>query len=223
METHAEDSPSTALPLLYVDEGILVLDKAAGLLAVSGRGPEKQDCLSSRVQAVYPDALVVHRLDMSTSGLMVMALGIDAQRRLNAAFAQRRVFKRYTAVVAGPMRATGPGVWSTIQLPIRADWERRPVRVIDPAAGKPSITRWRLLESNTLANTTRVSLEPLTGRSHQLRVHLQALGHPILGDALYGSGAIARAAPRLLLHATVLAFRHPLSGRAMGFESPPDF
>ena len=226
MGLHPEPAGSASFSLRYGDEGILVLDKPSGLLAVPGRGPDKQDCLSARVQAVYPDALVVHRLDMATSGLLVMALGIEVQRTLNAAFANRQVHKRYVAVVHGQPDEESDFLtetWQTIDLPIRVDWERRPLRIIDPVAGQHSTTRWRVLERDATRNTARLLLEPLTGRSHQLRVHLQALGHPILGDSLYAPLPIARTAPRLLLHASALALEHPLTGRAMAFESPPDF
>ena len=175
----------------HLDADLLVVDKPAGLLAVPGRGEDKQDCLSARVQKIYPGALVVHRLDMATSGLMLMARNPAAQRKLSLAFAERRVHKRYVAVVHG--RLMSPVVsesdaegWGLIDLPIAVDWPNRPLRVIDHATGKPSQTRWRVDSQDAQAQTTRLQLEPLTGRSHQLRVHLLALGHPIVGDALYG-------------------------------------
>lgn len=202
---------------LHHDQALLVLDKPSGLLAVPGRGPDKQDSLSSRVQARYPDALIVHRLDMSTSGLMVMALTPAAQRTLSKAFAAREVHKRYIAVVAGLLEPP-PDAWGMIDLPIIVDWPNRPRRVVDRVAGKPSQTRWRVLGYENGA--TRVELEPLTGRTHQLRVHMQALGHPILGDALYGSG---QAAQRLLLHAQSLAFAHPATGETVEFDCAPPF
>jgi len=216
---------AAGLPVVYVDEALIVLNKPAGLLSVPGRGQDKQDCLSTRVQDMYADALVVHRLDMSTSGLLVMARGAHAQRALNGAFAQRAVHKRYVAVVAGHAPASGNdgSGWGSIELPIRVDWERRPLRIIDPVLGKPSTTRWCVLAHDRVADTTRLALEPVTGRSHQLRVHLQALGHPILGDALYAPAHIAARAPRLLLHAEHLAFAHPVGGHAMAFTSPADF
>src|SRR5512139_1038736 len=169
---------------LYVDDALLVVDKPSGLLAVPGRGADKQDCLSARVQARYPDALIVHRLDMATSGLMVIARGAAAQRQLSKAFAAREVKKRYIAVVAGRLHAP-PENWGTIDLPIIVDWPNRPLRIVDHHHGKPSLTRWRVLGHDEAGPATRVELEPVTGRSHQLRVHLRALGHPILGDALY--------------------------------------
>ena len=207
---------------LYADDTLLVLDKPSGLLAVPGRGPDKQDCLSARVQARYPDALIVHRLDMATSGLMVMARGSTAQRALSRAFAAREVSKRYVAIVAGRLDAA-PGGWGTIDLPIIVDWPNRPMRIVDHLLGKPSLTRWRVLGYDVTGSNTRVELEPVTGRSHQLRVHLRELGHPILGDTLYAPPAVQIQAGRLLLHACVLHFAHPLTGEALSFESPAPF
>jgi len=213
--------------LLHADDSLLVLDKPAGLLAVPGRGEGKQDCLSARVQAAFPDALIVHRLDQATSGLMLMARGAAMQRALSRAFESREVHKRYVAVVEGCMPSSDAGNgnrgWGLIDLPIIVDWPRRPLRIIDNERGKPSQTRWRVLGFDAAANTTRVELEPVTGRSHQLRVHLQALGHPILGDALYAPAEVQAKAPRLLLHAAALRFTHPGSGLEMSFESAPAF
>ncbi|MDI1237373.1 MAG: pseudouridine synthase [Polaromonas sp.] len=212
--------------LVHADAALLVLAKPAGLLAVPGRGEDKQDCLSARVQASYPDALVVHRLDMATSGLMLMARSISIQRALGALFERRQIHKRYIAVVDGQPAAatgTGPGGWSLIDLPIVVDWPRRPLRIIDAERGKPSQTRWRAVAVDAATHSTRVELEPLTGRSHQLRVHLQALGHPILGDRLYAPENVQARAPRLLLHASALGFVHPVSGLPMEFDSPAPF
>ena len=210
--------------LIHADDSLLVLDKPPGVLSVPGRGEDKQDCLSRRVQTRYCDALIVHRLDMATSGLMLMARGIGMQRALSRLFERREIHKRYVAVVEGqPTPAPGPDGWSLIDLPIGLDWPRRPLRVLDAAHGKPSRTRWRTLAFDESANSTRIELEPVTGRSHQLRVHLQALGHPILGDALYAPEAVRAKATRLLLHASVLRFRQPDSGETMRFESVPDF
>lgn len=211
-----------ALPLVHADDALLVLNKPAGLLAVPGRGPDKQDCLAARVQQHYPDAKVVHRLDMATSGLMLMARGIDAQRTLSRAFENREVHKRYIAVVDGLLQPCA-GTWGLIELPIIVDWPRRPLRIIDAERGKPSSTRWRVLENDVANNTTRLELEPVTGRSHQLRVHLQALGHPILGDALYAGAAVQARASRLLLHARTLELAHPVTGIALAFDSPAPF
>jgi tRNA pseudouridine32 synthase/23S rRNA pseudouridine746 synthase len=208
------------LTVLYADEALLVLDKPSGLLSVPGRGEDKQDCLSARAQSLYPDALIVHRLDMATSGLMVLARGLSAQRSLNAAFAERRVSKRYVAVVDGTL-APPSDTWGVINLPILVDWPNRPRRMIDHAQGKPSTTRWRVLSHH--AATTRVELEPITGRSHQLRVHLLALGHPILGDALYADSRVQALSNRLLLHACALELAHPVSGEPMRFVSTENF
>lgn len=210
-----------SLPLRYADDTLLVLDKPSGLLAVPGRGADKQDCLSARVQAHFPDALIVHRLDMATSGLMVMARGPAVQRALSMAFAARAVEKRYIAVVAGRMQPPAEA-WGVIDLPILVDWPNRPLRIVDHQAGKPSVTRWRVLE-NDGTFSTRVELHPVTGRSHQLRVHLHALGHPILGDALYAPADVQALSARLLLHAKSLRFAHPATGEALVFESAAPF
>jgi len=207
---------------LYADDTLLVFDKPSGLLAVPGRGADKQDCLSARAQARYPDALIVHRLDMATSGLMVMARGPAAQRELSKAFSAREVKKRYIAIVAGRLEAPPEG-WGIIDLPIIVDWPNRPLRIVDHQFGKPSVTRWRVLGNNGIGLSTRVELEPATGRSHQLRVHLRELGHPILGDALYAPPDVQALSGRLLLHAWSLGFVHPLSGQRLAFECPAPF
>jgi len=218
------EPPPTAsgVPVVYVADAFVVLNKPSGMLSVPGRGPEKQDCLSSRVQTLFPDALVVHRLDMATSGLLVMARGALAQRRLNDAFAQREVHKRYIAWVSGQLETPGD-IWRDIDLPIIVDWPNRPLRVIDHQRGQASVTRVRTLQSDPARNRTLVELEPITGRSHQLRVHLQAIGHPILGDALYAPEAEAAMAERLQLHASDLAFPHPDTGVLVHFECGADF
>lgn len=213
------------ITVLHADETLLVLEKPAGLLCVPGKGEDKQDCLSSRVQQRYPDARVVHRLDMATSGLVLMARGIEVQRALSLAFEQRRVHKRYTAVVSGVLPNTVPdNGWNTIDLPLLLDWQNRPRSVVNHTEGKPSLTRWRLADaqSGDPPNTTRLALEPITGRSHQLRVHLQAIGHPIVGDPLYGPAA-PDPAQRLLLHAQAIGFPHPTTGEAMAFVAPCPF
>lgn len=205
------------LPQLHLDDALLVVDKPAGLPSVPGRAPGLLDCMASRVQALVPDALVVHRLDMATSGLLVFARHKAVQRALSHAFAQREVSKGYVAVVAGEL-AHDRG---EIDLPLIADWPNRPLQKVDREAGKPSLTQYRVLSRHN--GHTRVALSPLTGRSHQLRVHLQALGHPILGDTLYAPPEVVALSPRLLLHASALAFRHPVTGEAMRFESPVPF
>jgi tRNA pseudouridine32 synthase/23S rRNA pseudouridine746 synthase len=214
------DTPAPSV--LFADAALLVLDKPAGLLSVPGRGADKQDCLSRRVQALYPDALVVHRLDMATSGLIIMARGADNQRLLSKAFAERQVRKRYVALVDGLLQE-GIGALRSIDLPISVDWPHRPRRVIDFAHGKASITTLRVLSYDLAQGTTRLALEPVTGRSHQLRVHLQAIGHPILGDALYASAAAQAKSGRLALHAESLTLAHPQTGVPLTLQSPPAF
>ncbi len=171
------------------------------------------------MQTGFADALVVHRLDMSTSGLMLFARGAAAQRVLSAAFAARAVHKRYVAVAHGRVGAAK----GEIDLPLLADWPNRPKQKVDRAAGKPSLTRWRVLACDAARDATRLELEPVTGRAHQLRVHLLAIGHPILGDALYAPPQVLAQADRLLLHASSLRFAHPVSGAQIALESTPPF
>lgn len=209
----------------YEDDELLVLEKPSGLLCVPGRGPDKQDCLSARAQSHWSNALIVHRLDQATSGLLIMARNLAVQRALSLAFEKKQIQKHYEAVVAGHLGALAAD-WQLIDLPIAADWERRPLRVIDAELGKSSQTLWRALAHECKAQDqacTRVLLSPLTGRTHQLRVHLAAVGHPILGDALYASTEIAAQSPRLLLHAKMLRFKHPINGQILEFESKPPF
>ena len=208
--------------LIAEDEDLLVLNKPAGLLCVPGRGPDKQDCLSARVQAVYPEALVVHRLDMATSGLVLMARHAQAQRTLSQAFEQRQCDKHYEAIVEGHLGR--PGVdWSVIDQAIQVDWPRRPLRVIHPQ-GQASQTRWRVIEHlmRNDAPCTRLALSPITGRTHQLRLHMQHIGHPIVGDALYGSAPDDGRA-RLLLHACALSLPHPRTQARVNWTSPAPF
>jgi tRNA pseudouridine32 synthase/23S rRNA pseudouridine746 synthase len=215
-------SDGLAAPVLvHVDAHCIVADKPAGLLCVPGRGEDKQDCLAARIQAMYPDALVVHRLDMATSGLWLMARGVEMQRRLSRAFERREVHKRYAAVVSGEIKPHGD--WQVIDLPLAADWPNRPRQQVDRERGRPSVTRWRATGPGPLPGTTRVDLEPLTGRSHQLRVHLQAIGHPIVGDQLYAPPTVAQAASRLLLHANRLRLQHPATDSAMQWDASVPF
>jgi tRNA pseudouridine32 synthase/23S rRNA pseudouridine746 synthase len=203
--------------IVHVDEAFLIAEKPAGLPTVPGRPVELHDCLWARVQARFPDALVVHRIDMGTSGLVVFARHAQAQRALNLAFEKRRVGKTYVALAAGHIAADR----GEIDLPLAADWPARPRQKVDHDHGRPALTRWRVLERH--AAHTRVELTPLTGRSHQLRVHLAALGHPLLGDPLYASPDVEAALPRLALHAHTLAFTHPRLGTPQVFTSPVPF
>lgn len=211
--------PNDGLDISYVDPALLVVNKPSGLLSVPGRGDDKQDCLARRVQAAFPEARIVHRLDLHTSGLLIMARGSPMQRQLSRLFAARRIEKRYLAVVEGALPA-GNGI---IELPLLADWPRRPRQKVDFVAGKPARTRYRLLQYDPVDDASRVALWPETGRTHQLRVHLQAIGHPIVGDTLYGSRAAALPKTRLLLHADYLSLPHPLGGHCLCIASPPPF
>ncbi|UUX93959.1 RluA family pseudouridine synthase [Aquabacterium sp. J223] len=213
--------------VLWRDAHLLVAVKPAGLLSVAGRGPEGQDCLHHRLLPRWPDARVVHRLDMGTSGLMLFACSDAAQRRLSMAFERRQVDKRYVAVADGHLApADGDGGWGRIELPLGADWPARPRQRVDHAHGKPSLTRWKVLAHGHLPDgrpVTRLLLAPVTGRSHQLRVHLAAIGHPLLGDPLYASPAVEAAAPRLMLHASALALPHPAVALRLALDSRPPF
>lgn len=205
--------------IIHVDDYLVVLDKPAGLLSVPGRGPAHADNLATRVQAEFPDARIVHRLDMATSGLLIMARGLEMERRLSIAFQQRRVEKRYLAVVAGrPAPEVGE-----IALPLIADWPNRPRQKVDFESGKPSLTHYTLLSHDSALSCSRIELRPHTGRSHQLRVHMMAIGHPILGDELYGDIGSRNAADRLLLHASELTLHHPLTGTTLHLESEVPF
>ena len=212
------------LQIIHLDADLIVINKPPGLLSVPGRGPDKQDCVLHRLHAVgHPEALIVHRLDMATSGLLLLARSPAAQRSLSMAFEARQVGKRYVAVVQGFMEgamdeAGAPGGWQQIDLPLLTDWPNRPRQKVDQALGKPSRTRWQVLSRDATADTTRLALEPLTGRSHQLRVHLLALGHPIVGDAMYGPPEAALVA-RLLLHASHLE----LPDRHLNLHCPAEF
>lgn len=210
--------PDSGLQFIFVDEHLLIVDKPAGLLSVPGRGEDKADCLVSRVQAEFPGALAVHRLDMATSGLLVLARNEAMHKAFSRLFRERAVAKRYVAVLDGLLEQTE----GEVDLPLICDWPNRPRQKVDFDIGKHSLTKFRLLSCDSSTNTSRFELEPITGRSHQLRVHMAALGHPILGDDLYGR----QGAPdpgRLLLHATDLAFAHPASGEAMRFHCSPPF
>jgi len=195
----------TGLDICYQDSQLLIVNKPAGLLSVPGRGEHRQDCLATRVQQAFPQALVAHRLDMETSGLMMFALSADMQRNLGRLFETRAIRKQYVAIVQG----TPPQTRGEISLPLRCDWPNRPKQIVDHELGKPSLTRYQVDSCNTAEQISRLTLHPATGRTHQLRVHLYAIGHPILGDRLYGDKQSVAASPRLLLHAEALAFHHP--------------
>ena len=199
--------------LLYHDDTLLVLNKPSELLSVPGRGEERYDSLQIRVQAVFPDALIVHRLDMSTSGIMIMARGKEMQRSLNKAFASRDVYKKYIAVVDGIVESTH----GSVDLPLITDWPNRPKQKVDYQLGKPSLTHYAVLQRDQNNNVTRLELRPQTGRSHQLRVHMLAIGQTILGDNLYANSSVLNKAPRLQLHAEELRFLHPENDKMMSF------
>ena len=204
----AYNPPQDPLVILHDDHEVLLVDKPSGLLSVPGKGPELADCLIARVQAVFPMALLVHRLDRDTSGVMIFALTPHAQRHLGLQFEKRQTKKTYVARVWGNLaEKTG-----TVDLPLIVDWPNRPLQMVDHENGKQAVTDWRVI--GTKDNETRVRLMPRTGRSHQLRVHMLALGHPILGDPFYAKGA-AGDYPRLMLHSQTLQFRHPDGGQGM--------
>ena len=206
----------TDFELVHFDESLLVVNKPAGLLSVPGKGAGQLLNLTSMLRHQFADLQVVHRLDQATSGLMLFARNANVQRSLSMAFERRQVHKRYMAVVNG-LVADEEGV---IEAPLAADWPRRPRQMVDPDKGKPSVTRWNVVQRET--STTRLLLEPVTGRSHQLRVHMQFMGHPILGDGLYGEAAASEPG-RLLLHATQLSFCHPVTGAELVLHSAAPF
>ncbi len=208
--------PTAPLKLLHHDHEILLVDKPAGLLSVPGKGEHLADCLITRVQAVFPEALLVHRLDRDTSGVMVFGLSRHAQRHLGLQFEKRQMKKTYIARVWGHVaEKTG-----TVDLPLIVDWPNRPLQMVDHENGKSAITDWRVLRLGD--NETRLRLTPQTGRSHQLRVHMRELGHPILGDPFYATGK-ALNAPRLMLHAESLRLRHPDGGKGLTFKAKCGF
>lgn len=209
-------SPSNApLNILHQDEDLLIVDKPAGLLSVPGR--DLPDSLQSRLKDIYPESLLVHRLDMATSGVMVFARNKAAQRHLGLQFERRHTSKSYIARVAGKVA----GDSGRINLPLIADWPNRPRQMVSFENGKPSLTDWEVLKRSE--SSTRLALHPITGRSHQLRVHCWAIGHPILGDRIYALDDIFKAEPTLQLHAWKLGLRHPKDGTAVMFETPCPF
>ena len=225
--------PDVGLQIAYQDDDLLAIDKPSGLLAVPGRTPLLQDCLATRVFQRYPQALVVHRLDEATSGLMLFALNAQMQRALGHAFEERLVEKTYVAVVNGIVLHDN----GTVDAPLGADWPLRPLQKVDAANGKPAVTHWKVISRDWAQQTSRVQLRPEAGRTHQLRVHMQSMGHPICGDMLYGDMLFGGNAPsstypspvtfeatkRLMLHAWGLQFAHPVYGLTMQIESALPF
>jgi tRNA pseudouridine32 synthase / 23S rRNA pseudouridine746 synthase len=216
---HAEPTLAPLAPgwIVHIDAHLLVLNKPSGLLSVPAKPPGPQDCLEARAKAAFPEALLVHRLDMDTSGLMVLARTRLAQRHLGWQFERRQIRKTYVARVAGRIE----GEAGRIELPLICDWPNRPKQMVCFERGREAITEWRVLAREAAA--TRVELRPRTGRSHQLRVHMLALGHPILGDGFYADGPALRAAPRLQLHASDLTLMHPDGGAWTSFTAPVPF
>ncbi len=206
------------LRVVHADDALLAIDKPAGLLSVPGRGADKADCAVARVQAQFPDAHTVHRLDMATSGLLLFARGGAMQRALSVMFEAREVVKHYEAVVDGWVAQDA----GEIDLPLLADWPQRPRQKVDHVQGKPSLTRFRVLRRDPATHSTRLALQPLTGRTHQLRVHLLAIGHPIVGDALYATHD-EPTVTRLMLHATRLELQHPVTSQALTLVSAAPF
>ncbi|MCW8842589.1 MAG: pseudouridine synthase [Rhodobacteraceae bacterium] len=209
--------PQSPLDVIHEDHELLIVNKPAGLLSVPGKGPELADCLISRVQVAFPTALLVHRLDRDTSGVMVFGLTPHAQRHLGLQFEKRMTKKTYVARVDGRLEPRD----GTVDLPLIVDWERRPRQMVDHENGKQAITGWRVVKYGE--HETRVRLMPKTGRSHQLRVHMLALGHVILGDPLYAEGAALDRVDRLMLHSEELRLRHPDGGKGMRFRAKAPF
>ena len=208
--------PNDPLDILHQDHELLVVNKPSGLLSVPGKGAHLADCLIARIQAAFPDALLVHRLDRDTSGVMVFAMTPHAQRHLGLQFEKRQTKKTYVAILHGHLdQRTG-----TVDLPLIVDWPNRPLQMVDHEKGKEAVTDWKVQRYED--GNTRVRLYPRTGRSHQLRVHMREIGHPIKGDPFYATGD-ARNAPRLMLHAEELRLRHPDGGKGIRFRAPCPF
>jgi len=209
---------NNGLEVLYLDEYLIIVNKPSGLLSVPGRGIEKSDCLLSRVKIEYPNADIVHRLDMPTSGIIIFSLQTDIQKSLSKLFEQRKINKQYIAKVHGELECSS----GIINLPLIADWPNRPKQKVDFMSGKPSKTDYQLISTDSNTNSI-VKLLPITGRSHQLRVHMAALGNPILGDTLYGNDESSEASSRLLLHAENISFIHPATDVEISINCPADF
>jgi tRNA pseudouridine32 synthase/23S rRNA pseudouridine746 synthase len=210
------------LDIIFQDDDIVVLNKSSGILSVPGRLPEHQDCLQNRVQRVLPTATVVHRLDMATSGIIIMALNKLAHVFISRQFEQRKTQKSYIARIFGRVKE----IEGSVDLPLICDWPNRPKQKVDHENGKQSLTHYKVLSYNELTSgeeSSLVELTPITGRSHQLRVHMLALGHPILGDRLYATGPALAASSRLQLHAKNLRLAHPVTGELLNFVAPCPF
>ncbi|HSF64273.1 MAG TPA: RluA family pseudouridine synthase [Paracoccaceae bacterium] len=208
--------PDTPLVIVFEDATLIVADKPSGLLSVPGKLEGRQDCLQSRLAAAYPRALLVHRLDCDTSGVIIFAKTKAAQGALGKQFESRQTEKTYVARVYGDLRPDK----GRVDLPLCADWPNRPRQMVSHDHGRPAQTDWQVIARTP--GETRVRLHPLTGRSHQLRVHMAELGHPILGDPIYATGP-ARDAPRLMLHAESLTLTHPETGQRVTFTAPCPF
>jgi tRNA pseudouridine32 synthase/23S rRNA pseudouridine746 synthase len=208
--------PTDPLDVIHADHEILIVNKPSGLLSVPGKGPHLADCLIARVQDAFPTALLIHRLDRDTSGVMIFALTPHAQRHIGLQFEKRQTKKTYVARVAGRLEPkTG-----TVDLPLIVDWPNRPLQKVCHETGKAAQTDWRVLKAND--DESRVRMFPKTGRSHQLRVHMLSLGHPILGDPFYATGA-SLDHPRLMLHSEELRLRHPDGGEGGRFRAKAPF
>lgn len=208
-----------AVAILYQDQDILLVNKPSGLLSVPGRHPANKDCVISRVQENYSDARIVHRLDMDTSGIMVLARNADSHRQLSRQFEHREITKQYIADVYGELQHDS----GSVDLPIMTDWPNRPLQKIDHQHGKKALTHYQVLERNTELHSSRLLLKPVTGRSHQLRIHLAEIGHPILGCDFYAHEQALAMSPRLLLHAQQLCFKHPVSDEQIVGDCPSPF
>mgnify|MGYP001567862742 FL=1 len=207
------------IDILYEDEHLLLISKPDLLLSIPGRHPENQDCVIARMQAYNPSASMVHRLDLDTSGIMVIPLSKPIHSHISRQFQERRVTKEYHAVVFGTVEPDS----GEIDLPIAPDWSNRPRQKICYEKGKAALTRFEVMPTMPEQNQTRLLLKPVTGRSHQLRIHLSEIGHPILGCDLYAHDQALSMAQRLLLHASYLAFEHPFTGEMLEGRSPPEF
>ena len=216
MPPYEYNPPDVPLDILHHDSAVLIVNKPAGLLSVPGKDPGKEDCLIDRLRRVFPEVLLVHRLDCDTSGVMVFAMTKAAQGNLGQQFEKRQTKKVYLARLSGLLEPKE----GRVDLPLCVDWPNRPRQHVNHEQGKPAVTDWRVQRHD--AQTTRVRLMPLTGRSHQLRVHMLSLGHPILGDPIYATGA-ALDYPRMMLHAESLRLRHPETGKTQTFSVPAPF